>query len=84
MKQSIYQAMIDAGVPVDHHESDLYAKVTPESREIVRQYEFRHNVSLFKAQSSGEMWYDIPFAYQPFWENVSKSIISSIKQEAQP
>lgn len=82
MKSSIYQAMIDAGVPISHHESDLYAEVNPASREIVRRYEHRHNVRMFTDKETGHVWYDIPFAYQPFWDNVSKSIISSIKQEA--
>lgn len=65
---SIYQQLKAAGVPLDHHESDLYAKQTPESKSIVGAYEHRCNVQAFR--SDGEWWYDIPFAYEPFWDRV--------------
>jgi hypothetical protein len=63
----IYDEMVAAGVPVDHNESDLYAKVTPESREIVQRYEFKSIVRTFRNNADGKAWYDIPFAYLPWW-----------------
>lgn len=68
---TIYRALKLAGVPLDHHESDLYAKVTPESTRIVIDYlagDSRNMVTTFKNQIDGEKWYDIPFAYDPHWE----------------
>lgn len=64
---SVYEQLQAAGVPLDHHESDLYAKVTPVSRAIVAGYEHRAIVQTF-CGSDGTAWYDIPFAYLPFWE----------------
>lgn len=64
---TIMQEMIDAGVEISHHESDLYVKVTPESRAIVEDYEFRCNVTAFRSRVDGELWYDVPFAFDPFW-----------------
>lgn len=65
---SLYTQLVDAGVPVDNHRSDLYAKVTPESRALIAAYEHRRNVTMFVHQVTGESWYDIPFAFDPFWE----------------
>ena len=64
---TIYETLKAAGVPIEAHESDLYAKVTPESRAIVAGYKYKCNVTVFTAQDDGAAWYDIPFAYDPFW-----------------
>lgn len=67
---SIYQQLKDAGIPIDSHESDLYAKSTPESLRIVK--ESGHIYSMFTSQVDGELWLDIPFAYEPFWYSKMK------------
>jgi hypothetical protein len=66
---TVYEQLSRAGVELDHHESDLYARVTPESRAIVEAYEFRNNVTTFRSQIDGTPWYDVPFAYDPYWTN---------------
>ena len=66
---SIYQEMKDLGVEIDHHESDLYVPVTDETRKIVNDYEFKGNVTTFVSLvEPNVVWYDIPFAYEPWWE----------------
>jgi len=65
--KDIYQELLDAGVKLDHHESDLYAEKTPVSERIVRDYQFKSNVKVFRDQIEHNLWYDIPFAYSPFW-----------------
>ncbi len=62
----IYQELLDAGVLLFHHESDLYAKQTPISKNIVNNYYFITQVSTFISQIDGEIWYEIPFTYTPF------------------
>ena len=64
---SIYEQMKAAGVETSNHESDLYAKVTPESKKIVKEYEHRGTVSTFTNRQGGGLWYDIPFAFDPYW-----------------
>ncbi len=64
---TIYQQLRAAGVQLDSHESDLYARVTPASDRIVAGYEHRDNVRRFFGDD-GAVWYDIPFAFDPFWE----------------
>lgn len=71
----IYEQLQAAGCEMDSHESDLYVKVTPESTAIVDSYQFKSNVTTFTSQIDGERWYDIPFAYVPFWENKTASEI---------
>lgn len=64
---NIYQEMVKAGVEITNHESDLYAKVTPESEAIVKAYEFKSNVRRFINNIDGLSWFDIPFAFSPYW-----------------
>lgn len=69
MIENIYQAMTGAVPPgqIDSHASDLYVKVTPASTAIVSDYQFKEHVTKFKDAIDGERWYDIPFAYLPWW-----------------
>lgn len=58
-----------AGIPIASHESDLYCRDTPESREIIQRHGYRF--TLFRNQRpshKGELWLDVPFAYLPYWE----------------
>jgi hypothetical protein len=68
----IYHELQAAGVPLDSHESDLYAKVTPASRAIVNRWRHARTVTIFTSQIDGARWFDIPFAYLPFWERVQR------------
>jgi hypothetical protein len=74
MEQTIYDQLKAANVPTDSHQSDLYAKVTPESRAIVKAYKFRENVTTFTNNIDGQRWYDIPFAFQPYWDRVARLV----------
>ena len=54
---------------IDHHQTDLYLMVTSESRELVKQYDFRASVTTFVSSIAPHvLWYDIPFAYTPGWK----------------
>jgi len=69
--QTIYQRATAAGIPMDHHESDLYLQDTPEARRILAEWRDESGrdefVTYFRDQETGEQWMDIPFAYDPFW-----------------
>lgn len=64
---NIYEELITAGINLDHHESDLYVIICEASSKIVAKYPHKDNVTRFKSAIDGKMWYDIPFAYKPFW-----------------
>ena len=70
--RSLHQQLLAAGVDVDSHESDLYAMVTPESRRIVE--ESGHGSTMFRSEADGKLWYDLPFAFDPFWAKRQRSI----------
>ena len=50
---------------IDHHCSDLYCKVTPASRAIIDRYQFKNLVTTFIDNIDHELWYEIPFSYNP-------------------
>ena len=66
---TIYQELQAADIPIDHYESTLYAKITPESEKIIENYRWKEHVSRFMSQIDNTMWFDIPFAYDPFWKD---------------
>lgn len=68
-RKSIYEALKATGAPMDSHESDLYVKKTPETEKIIKTYKYRDNVTTFSNQLNGGIWYDVPFAYQPWWDS---------------
>jgi len=67
-ENSIYETLKAANVELDHHESDLYVKRTTASDNIIAGYKYKSNVTTFKSQIDGLIWFDIPFAYSPYWE----------------
>lgn len=72
MTQHIYNDLKQAGIPLDNHESDLYAKVTPDSKRIIGEYRERGDITFrpqtFRSEIDGAMWYELPFCYLPWWE----------------
>jgi len=78
---TLYQELIAAGCQIDNHESDLYVKVTPESCAILKSWLLRlgytdrrgAGVKTFRSRVDGELWFDVPFAYRPFWERKRSS-----------
>lgn len=67
----LYGECVKLGATLDHHESDLYIKATPEARELVKRSGWSH--TYFTSQIDGQTWIDAPFAYRPFWEAKQKS-----------
>jgi hypothetical protein len=73
MKASeIYEAMVAVLPPqhIDHHFTDLYVKMTPETTKIIKQSGLTRGIgyTVFTDQITGTPWYDIAFAYTPEWE----------------
>jgi hypothetical protein len=70
--KTLYQRLVESGIQVSSHESDLYFPATPESKAILEEFPLQKgNATSFTNQAHpniGERWYDVPFAYDPFWE----------------
>jgi hypothetical protein len=58
---------------IDHHESDLYVPVTLATTNIVDMYQYKNNVTTFRCQITGRLYYDIPFAY-PYRTNEQPAV----------
>lgn len=56
---------------IDHHESDLYLRKTPAAVALVESWitktGFKSSVSTFRSQIKGDLWFDVAFAYDPYW-----------------
>lgn len=62
----VMSAVRAAGIPaehIDHWQSDLYLKVTPETTALLNKYHFKKQVTKFIDNIDHEPWYEVPFAY---------------------
>jgi len=75
----IYEQLKEAGVEIDHHESDLYCPVNDVSTAIIENWKKERRlsacVSRFINRNDGKAWYDLAFAYLPFWEKKGKGAV---------
>ncbi len=58
---------------IGNHVSDLHLKVTEVSERLVETYAFKNLVERFISQIDKTAWFDIPFAFDPFWEETYKN-----------
>ena len=65
---SFYEDCIAAGIPTDNHESDLYVKDAPETRELLAKHKLSGvQARPFRSNTDGGMWWDCPFLFDPWW-----------------
>lgn len=70
---TVYEEMKAAGLVTGNHCSDLYVKACPLAREIAE----RHGktgvlCTSFKNQVTGEMNFELPFCFDPYWEEKAR------------
>ncbi len=65
---NIFEEIKKNNIEFSHHESDLYIPKNEITEKIINNYEFKRNVTVFHNQITHNKWYDIPFAFDPFWE----------------
>lgn len=66
--KDINKAVKLRGIDFDSHESDLYIPKNEITEKIIEHYNFKNNVTEFISQIDNCTWYDIPFAFNDFWE----------------
>ncbi len=72
--QSLYQAITAAGIRHDHHAADLVFPNSERTREILLQFPAEcHLAVCFSDQRTGEPWFSIPFAYDPYWDALDQN-----------
>ena len=67
MQQTIYTDLVAAGQPVGNHESDLYTPVNAVTIDLLRKHGIK-TATTFRHQTTREFWFDIPFAFDPYWQ----------------
>lgn len=66
MEESLYEELKATGLKIDHHCSDLYIKVTPETTRIINK--FKYYKDQFVCNLDGKLKYDVFGAYAPYWD----------------
>jgi hypothetical protein len=66
-KPSLFSIIQSRNIPFASHCSDLYVPVTKETTKILKDHPMGINATTFTNQVEGGLWYDVPFAYDPFW-----------------
>lgn len=62
---SLHKEMLEAGLVIGHHESDLYVKNCPEARKILERYPIaKANAEPFVSETGEGPCLDIPFMYE--------------------
>lgn len=66
---TLYQDLVENGIEIGHRESDLYFPLSEQTIEILKRHPLQNRIAeRFINQIDGTLWFDIPFAYIPFWE----------------
>ena len=63
---SLHAECVTLGIPTQHHASDLYIPVTNQTYELLKKH--GKKATVFTNQVEGGQWYDVPFAYEPFFD----------------
>lgn len=76
--KSLYQRLKEAGIETDGYQSDLHFPITEESTRILREWREESELpkpmgTRFTCRRTGEPWYEVPFAYDPFWDKKMKA-----------
>lgn len=69
---SIYEAMKNAGVKIENHCSDMYVPKNAITDKIVSDYGASICARVFLDNIDHELWYDIAFAYEPYWKECER------------
>ena len=67
MADSLYAECVELGIPTQNHASDLYIPANEQTRALLAKH--GHRAQTFKNNVEGGLWFDVPFAYVPFWES---------------
>ncbi len=62
---NLYDEAVAQGIPTDNHESDLYLKDSEITRALLRVAHV--DAKAFVSNVDGRMWWEIPFAFSPWW-----------------
>jgi len=65
---TLYEELKKIDAIMEHYHSDLYVKANKEVEKILNEI----NVRYTPFYSEGEKWYEIDFAYDPYWDEITE------------
>lgn len=68
---TLYDDAVAAGIQLDSHASDLYLLDGAPTRALLWRHQATR-ATMFRSQPDGELWWDVPFAFAPFWRRVGR------------
>lgn len=72
-RKSLYQRLLDAGIPCSNWQSDLYFPATEQTRALVKQCldegVLAYRPDVFRSNVSGAWMFDAFGMFDPFWES---------------
>ena len=71
-EKSVYERLMETNASTDNHLSDLYIEATPEVMAVlndIKKDDPTIMFSTFDDLQTGRVWVDLPFQYEPYWED---------------
>lgn len=67
---TLYQKCLAHKIETDHYESTLYIEAGEIANRLVLEYanKFPSCINSFRCRVTGNRWWEIGFAYDPFWQ----------------
>jgi hypothetical protein len=66
--KTIFEEIKESGVEISNWQSDLYFPKNPITDKIVNSHRGEYYIGMFRNNNDNELWYEIPMAYDPYWE----------------
>lgn len=66
---TLYQEVKQAGIKHDSYRSDLYILASVEAKRLLKKHEVKPWPSTFVCNVDKRIYYDVPFAFDPYWES---------------
>jgi hypothetical protein len=75
---SLYTTLIEAGVECGNWQSDLYFPANETTQKILADFPKEKAIAkTFKSEIDGQRNYEVPFAFDPYWEKKFSPVVDS-------
>lgn len=65
MEKTLYQECVECQIPMRNHASDLYIPANEDTIHLLKKHNKR--ATTFLNQVEGGLWFDVAFAFDPWW-----------------
>ena len=66
---TLFDKIKELNIQYDNHYSDLYIPVTEQTIDLINEFGLMHSATKFRSNIDQKFWFDVPFMYEPYWEN---------------